>query len=149
MNPIKKENAPLDTERSLVTSRARVETGTGGAISVSRSLGLTVVKTAEKVGRYTVQAVDSSGASVPLAHVMGIDVAIISPTADAAITAGAATDWTIRALSEANGLFYLQFLTRADTTDGLAVTVVNADAELEDNSKFILMVQSVRNEVQP
>ena len=141
----------LDTMDFLVHSRARVLTGSAGAITTAgtRQLGITVTKTATKTGRYTIQAVDGAGASIAFSKIMDINVTMFSPTADAAITASKATDWVLRGLNEANGLFYIQFFTRADTTNGSTVTVVNADVELEDNSLFTVEVTSERNGVSP
>lgn len=147
MNPFRLEQGPLDTVRSLATSRARVTTGTAGAIVAANTItrGLTVVKTAAKVGRYTVQVVDAAGASVPLFRALEIRIGVISPTADAAITTDKGAHWVLRTLSEANGLFYLQFL--KSLTSGANTTYV--DAELEDTSVFTIAVVSERNEVTP
>jgi hypothetical protein len=135
-----------DTMGFLVTSRARVLTGTSGAITAAgtRQLGITVTKTANKTGRYTIQAVDGAGASIAFSKIMDINVTIFSPTADAAITKDAGVYWTIRGLSEASGLFYLQFF-KSDESTG----ETHADAELENSSAFTIAVVSERNGVSP
>ena len=145
MNPGTFEQGPGDTVRSLVTSRARVLTGTSGAISSSRLHGMTITKTADETGRYSVQAVDASGASCGIFRLQEIRVGIWSPTADAAITAGKAVGHIVRSVNEAAGTFLLQFF--AQLTDDDAATVV--DAELENGSTFTLSFVSERNQVTP
>lgn len=135
-----------DTMSFLVTSRARVLTGTDGAITAAgtKQLGITVTKTANKTGRYTVQAVDGAGASIAFSKIMGVRVTIFSPTADAALTKDKGLYWVCRGLDEANGLFYLQFF-KSDESTGETHT----DAELEDNTLFTIAVVSERNGVSP
>jgi hypothetical protein len=142
------ESAPKDTIPFLVTSRGRIVTSTGGDIASSSCKGFTVTKTSGKVGRYTVQAKDGAGSSCSISRIEDVNVTIFSPTADVAITSGSATDWTIRGYSASSGLFYLQFFTRADTVD-TTITVVNADAELEDGAMFTISIVSERNSVSP
>lgn len=151
MNPRTWQPAPLDATSGLAVSRARVLTGTSGAITTAGTIttGLTVTKTANKTGRYTVQAVDTAGSSVALYGVKDIQVAIFSPTADAAITTGKATQWIIRSLTETSGLFYIQFFTQSATIVDTTITVTNTDAELENSSIFTVTVVSQRDQVTP
>lgn len=145
MNTLTTEAAPLDTIRSLVTCHAKITTGTSGAISTSRLHGLTVTKAARLPGRYTVQAVDSKNGAVALRLLETVHVAIWSPTADNAITAGAGICWCLRNVNETAGTFDVQFFA---PTQGVSA-LTNVDAELENGAVFTVQVQSVRNQVTP
>jgi hypothetical protein len=133
--------------RDLVTSRARVTVGASGAVSGSRCLGLTVTKTADQLGCYTVQAVDAAGEACPLTEVMEIRVSIISPAAvGTPVTTGAGIVGVGRVLSEANGTVSVQFVSPlTDAEDGSTYV----DADLESGAIFTVAIVSVRNEVIP
>ena len=151
MNSLTTEPAPRDTVRDLVTSRGKITVGSSGAVSTSELHGLTVTKTAGKSGRYTVQAVDSSGSSCALRQIEHVSVSIWSPTADNPITTGAASNWCLRGVSESTGTLYLQFVapTYYGGTGGSGPAVTTADADLENGAIFTVEIKSVRNAVTP
>jgi hypothetical protein len=143
---VRQERGARELVSDLCVSRARVVVGSSGAISSSLCFGLTVTKTAEQDGCYTVQAVDADGVACPLTNVMAITPGIISPTAAGTpITTGAGVVAVARSLSEADGSFKVQFVSPlTDDTDSTYV-----DADLESGSIFTVEVVSIRNEVIP
>lgn len=105
----------------------RVVTTTGGTIGSTDCEGFTVVKTATKTGRYTVQLADVRGQAITALKLRNCVVTLIGPD-DAALTTTKGLVAVIRDDDMAtDGTFEIQFV---QTNAG------NADTEVQDSASF-------------
>lgn len=111
----------------MVMHSGRVVLGASGAVSSTDCEGFTVVKTATKTGRYTVQLTDALGRAITALKLRNCVATVIGPD-DSALTTTKGVVGVIRADTVAtNGQFYLQFV---QTNAG------NADTEVQDSASF-------------
>jgi hypothetical protein len=120
---------PKSTNREAVCLYGEFLTTTNGTLSTAANAvygeGFSIVKTAGKVGRYTITYSNAER----LARVLGVTATIVGP-ADAAYTASKGLVSFIRNLT-ATG-FDLQFCLAADAS--------RADAELADGARVLLVI---------
>lgn len=119
---------------NMWTFSGTVGLGVAGALSVVAGAVdtpyMSVIKTAAKTGRYTVQLIDRAGQAVGGFKVFeAFTVAVLNAAADAAYTAGKGMGWSIRNKDAQAGTFQIQFFRTNGTTDF-------NDTELEDNCAF-------------